>query len=359
MSKFEVPKHFNEVVADYLHSEIDPSHKLYRYDRLEDRFYFRFTYHPKWNNPIKTHSYISITSLGQKLIPMGAAYYKWLMSLGANAMVEKNKKAIFGSLFHREAFRPLKKNPDPIHGRGYNFDYLDEIVPGHFYFSTDNEMRPCTQLHMMVPPEWRYDVENWRYAFKRGLMSWFQFIQEKVERVIAVEIPLCSDKHGVALTIDLVCDLVFYNKPRRSIVDVKSHLFLAGADKAASKSYFDAHRFQLMGCKHVWNENFGQHGEVTHVFNWSPKDWRGDTPTYTLKNQTENQYGNTIKIGATQEEFTVFELLTASAKAMGFVKPPTKSARISGRFDKIDSFSASNHIETFVISDDGVEEEKT
>jgi len=332
---------------------------LYRYDRMEDRYYFRFSYHPEWVSPIKTHSYISTTSLGRNVVPMGAAYYKWLMSLGADAMIVRNKKAIFGSLFHREALSLLTEEGHPIHGKGYDFDYLDEEVPNHFYFTENNDRRPCTQLHMMVPPEWRYDVENWRFSFKRGLMAWFQFISERVEKVHAIEIPLTSEKYQVAGTLDMVADVNYYRKSRPSVVDIKSFLYLANADKSASKSYFDAHEFQLEILKMIWNENFGEQLEITHLFNWSPKDWRGDTPTYTLKNQTETKYGRIGKVGQAGDEFTAAEQLCMAAQTMGVVKPPVKVARIGGAFDSIDNFDAANHIRKFTLTDDGTLEEET
>ena len=35
----------------------------------------------------------------------------------------------------------------------------------------------------------------------------------------------------------------------------------------------------------MWNKRYPEH-QVDYIFNWSPKDWRGSTPTYNLKDQT-------------------------------------------------------------------------
>ena len=49
--------------------------------------------------------------------------------------------------------------------------------------------------------------------------------------------------------------------------------------------FYDKHFFQLHLYKRLVKENYPEI-EVSALYNWSPKDWTGETPTYNLKEQT-------------------------------------------------------------------------
>lgn len=338
----EIPKYFEKATADFLHPQLGESpFQLYRYDKLSDRFYFDF-------QDGRPHTYISVTSLASKVIPMGSQFDQWLMSNGKAAMYEKTEKAIFGTLFHREAMKPIH-GKDDIHGRGYDFGWLDKETQ-FSYFDEDGKSRRCTNFHMMVPHEWRHKASSWKYAFKRGLLSWFAFLKDKVTAVYAVEYPLACRKRNVGLTIDLVHGTKFYGKDVIGITDIKSFLYTELNDKR--KSFYDTNAFQLEVQKDIWNEYYREVAEVTHLFNWSPKDWRKhpkdwgvNYQPYTWKNQTKNDFSNTRSFMGTKMKGT--DLLIAYANTMGYIKPPTSVSDIVGSVEDISVFNPVDHVHTF------------
>lgn len=339
-------KTFIEVKPDFLHPRFTPKWNLYRFDKLNDRYYVEGV-----EDGLDKFAYLSITSLARKRIPMGYNFHQWLMNKGQDAMREKMEKATFGTLFHREAMKPLH-GKDEIHGKGYNFSFLDDIVDGHFYFDNEGSRRKCTQFHMMVPPEFRHKADSWRYSFKRGLVSWFHFVRSRVIDIIAVEFPARCRKRMVAGTIDFVHSARFGGSVKACITDIKSFLFSEGS--SSSKTFYPAHQFQLELCKDIWNEAYGDTFEVTHVFNWSPKawqkdpaDWKGGYEPWTWKNQTDNPYSKISSYFG--KDMKVADMECAIAIAMGEINPPSYVKDISGSFENVLSFNPKDHATTFEI----------
>lgn len=340
---------FKEVQPDFLSPKIESPVRLHRYDSLGERYYFEFF---EGGGRL---SYISVTSLARLAIPMGAGYYKWLQAKGEGANVEKTEKMIFGSLFHVEAMKPIH-GKDPVHGKGYNFDWLDQIVPGEFYRGQDGGIYPATNFHCMVPLEWRWKANDWRYAFKKGLLSWFYFIKTRVVEVFAVEYAVRCMKRRIAATIDMVHTSPFYGKDRLCITDIKSFLFSPGGDE--SKSFYDSHEFQLAVCKTLFNELHAEQlgMEVTHVFNWAPKDfrkppkdWSDKYVPYNWVNQTSSRYNQMVNVNGQQK--LAADVVIDSAHAMKWVEPATKIADIRGAFENMDMFNAEDHAIEFDFFD--------
>jgi len=318
---------FKEVVPDFLSPSIGRPYKLFRYGKLESRYYFEFFE----DNSKKT--YISVTSLSSKLLGMNYGFMEWKMRLGAMADVVKAQTAAFGSAFHEQAMLPLK-GTHPVHGKGYNFDWLSEL---------SEENPKATNFEMLFSVEHRMHAGKWLYMFKKGLMSWFKFLQDKVVDVWAVEIPLRSKTKGLALTADFIAVIKFYKKDTPCIIDLKSHMFSMGS-KEVKKKFYESHQFQLEAQKFVWNENFPDK-KISHVFNWAPNSWR-DSPTYNLQNQTANKFADTVTIdlGKYSKKMTRMEAMLTHAKAMELDKPPTSVGDIRGSFEDINQFDFNNHI---------------
>lgn len=332
--KNKVSPEFVRVKADYTNPGFTPFLKvlkkpLYRFDGHESRFYYTFS------RGVGT-PHISITSLADKVLPKGAGFYTWLKSQGKDSDQIKYERAVFGTVFHIQAMRPILGDTEE-HGHGYDFDYLDEPVHGEYFINERGEAQVSSRFHMMFPPQLRAKASRWRMPFKKGLMAWFLFLKEKVERIYAVEIPLAHKKFEIAGTSDLVCDLTFNRKTVRSIVDIKSFIMEEG--QGVSKSFYDSHEFQLAGLKHIWEINFPEY-PIDMLFNWAPNNWIKE-PSYTLKNQTDNPYLKTVRIGG--KDVSTFELRWSAAKAEGLLKPPTDVTDIRGKMESLETFDPQNH----------------
>ena len=322
----KIPSTFMKADADYISEGIKPPKQLYRFDSTlsghNDRFYFEV-------GRKKIYPYISLTSLINNTLAKSFHFYRWVADKGDQAEKIKAERAIFGTVLHAEAFRPLVDN------KGYSFDKLKEKDR----FGISNYQKLYPKQYWEVAP-------GWYYAFSRSLLSFWQFVKERVIKVLAVEIPLRSRKYGYAGTLDLVCIIMFQGKPRFAIIDLKSFFFTLFTKKE-SKQFFDSHRLQLELQKQLWVENFGYpelEGEEVnkiYLFNFAPNNWR-DKPTYTLENQTKNKFASTVKIG--RKVVPGWRLHLAQAKLYDLPKPPSKTVDIVGSFDSFDNFNWEDHV---------------
>ena len=57
--------------------------------------------------------------------------------------------------------------------------------------------------------------------------------------------------------------------------------------KSGRKGFYEEHEIQLECYRQMWNYHYPKL-HIERVFNWSPKNWRGITPTYNLKEQTNS-----------------------------------------------------------------------
>jgi hypothetical protein len=336
----KIPHGFYQVEADYVNPGLEgvmkKKPKYYRFDKGDSRFYFSF-------KAGVTHAHISITSLADMILPKGAGFYNWLKNNGQESEEIKYERATFGSIFHREALRPIKGDHHR-HGKGYDFDYLDEHTAGQTYINMNGEVRKSTVYHMLWPASLRAKSDKWEIPFKKGLMAWFLFLKDRVEWIEYMEGPIGSAKDSLAGTPDLVCGIKFGNgAAKRAIVDIKSFTM---DGKTLTKSFYDSHEFQLEGLKYLWNLNFPDR-PVDLIFNWAPNDWKTG-PTYTLENQTHDpnnptkkRFGRKVRIGS--KEITVFQMLLESAKAQGFTIPPQQVVNTHGKFTDVKEFDYNNH----------------
>lgn len=330
------PGGFKPVEPDFFDRELlgDPKYRLWRFDNLHNRFYFEF---PK--NMNKSISYISVTSLSDLVLAKSPFYNRWL-SQTPDAKSDMLKKAVYGTAFHVQAIAPII-GTDPIHGQGYDFDWLSE---------TDEYGQ--TNFSKLFPPEYRFECHKWQRSFMKGLLAWFVFVQERIERVVAIELPLRTQK-GVAATIDVVAVVKFGSKSVNAIIDIKSLLTNMGdeeSDEKDAKSFYDSHEFQLETQKMIWNENYGNVFPVTHVFNWTPKNWKSE-PTYTWKNHTDNQFS--AQSSFLGRKMSVLDFYFNIAKVRKLYSPPSKVATLVGKIQNIQSFDWTQHVFEFDVREPG------
>ena len=356
----EVPAVFEKVKADYLEPSIRAPYQLYRFDSTlsghADRFYFLF-------RGDAATSFISLTSLINHTLAKGYGYYRWVAQLGEKAEEVREDRAVFGSALHGEALRPI------ITGGGYDWDWLKErgtYTKRNADGTSEVRQSSWTNFQSLFPADYREKSSSWYYAFTRSLASFFQFAKERIVKVVAVEIPLCSLKWRFAGTLDLVVIIKWNGKERLALIDLKSFFFTLFSEKE-SKVYYDSHILQLELQLELWYENFGkkkgrdkgviyqdkEYGKFKYedalLFNWSPKNWRGMgknkekiAPTYDLTNQTDNKYKRLIRVG--KQEVRGWELHLYQSKLHDLPTPPTSTIDIVGAFDHWQEFNYEKHI---------------
>jgi hypothetical protein len=304
---------------------------LYRFDKLVSgqnaRFYFRI-------GRKKIYSYISLTSLINHVLPKGFGYEMWLKSLGEKAEIVKMDRAVFGTALHEQAFKPL------IEDGTYSFDWLAE-----------KDRNGWTNYSKLHPKEYWEKSRNWYYSFTRSMMSFFQFCTDRVEQVLAVEIPLRSDRFKYAGTLDLVCLLRFNGKIVLAIIDMKSFYFTIHTEKK-EKTFYDTHELQLELQKNLWLENFGvpfYNGKELPImlFNFSPNNWRKE-PTYTLKNQTKNRFTEMMKV-TSRVRIPVWQNYARMGMQDNIHVPKTNVVDIYGEVENVFDFKWQNHIQTVEV----------
>lgn len=328
-----------ELVPDYVAPAIEYK-PLRRYTAKGERFYYEL----EGEDIIP---YISVTSLGGMVIAKEFGYEEWLMANSYNAEFIRIGSAVFGSLFHKEAMKPIIG--DPIHKHGYNFDWLLQEAPGEFVWD-ENSFRPATNFDMMVPFEWRHKASEWVRPFKMGMLSWLNFLSEKVEEVLAIEIPLRSKTLRVAGTIDLIHRSPYRGKSRICQTDIKSFLFSAD-DMRKSKSFYKVHQFQLEVNKRIWNENYPDFAideSQNTIFNWRPNNWKKEVPTYDWKYQGDNDYNGKKRthIGT----FDSIDLSIAYAQASGLISFPREALDVVGEVEDFRNMDYSKNIHKIKIN---------
>lgn len=331
------------IEPDYLSPKISLPYRLHRQDRMvggeESRFYLQI--HRNESGEVMTiERFKSVTSVASATIPKGAGYYKWLQTKGPMADYERLQAATFGTIFHKEALRPLLRKRHPVHGLGYNWDWYGQTSKILNPLTNAEEDNPLgwSNFDMMFPPEMRGQSPAWLKLFKTCLASWAQWVKEKVIEVIGVEVPLRSFKYDMAGMGDLFHVSKFYGKDRICYTDIKTALYTLLYDK--KKEYYEANHFQAAAMTDLWNENFPDF-PCTHAFMWSPVKFKGDTPTFQWDNMTSTQYFQEVKGKSMYNHHMEYHSLK------GTFVPKMKVLDIQGVTEDIYSFNFAKNIRRY------------
>ena len=266
-------------------------HKIYRYDRGDDRYYY--------TNPENKGAmgYLSVTSFTKKSLATSPHLIDWMIGMGKEAAeFYKNERAAYGTFLHCEIVECI------IKGGG---DFSD--ISNRAFVSAVND-------------GYGYNAATWSSDVVNDIASFFSFVKDRNVKFIAAEFPVFSERYRLAGCIDLVCKLEFNRKEVNALIDIKS----------GRKGFTESHELQLHCYKEIWNETFESKFPVTHVFNWAPKNVTAKTK-YDLKNQTESIYAGTVK------------QRMEMAKLEGWIKPPTQHMEIIGAFS-VNSFNLTDHL---------------
>lgn len=221
---------------------------IYRIDLKDFRYYYNFGEdgEPKF--------YTSVTTLIKNTLPTPPALIKWMADKGAeDGKNEAMERACYGTCMHHLCGMLL------INGK------LDlGVVP--------NVLQQIA-LRENIQPQ-----KGWVEELKKDILAFAQFIIDRKVKPLAIEVCLYHPTDGYAGAIDLVAELDFDRKRITALIDLKS----------GRKNFYPSHEIQLGAYREMWKIHFPDK-PVDKIFNWSPKDFRGKTPTYNLKDQTESK----------------------------------------------------------------------
>jgi hypothetical protein len=248
----------------------DVGYRLYRIMTPKGRFYYTIE-----EGHVKI--YTGVTTMLGMVIPKPIGLIKWMADMGyERSQAYMRERAAYGTMLHShiEKFMISKV---------YDFTILPDRVKE--YIAENN---------LVV------DTEGWIGDLQQDMMAWVQFCHDYEVEPIAIELMLVHPD-GYSGTIDLICKMniavegewgeVYKSgekkgQPKLSkkvfrmtcVVDVKSTR--KGTNHEEKDVQLEAYK-QLVEC------NFPDI-KIERLFNWSPKDWRGTTPTYNLNDKTDS-----------------------------------------------------------------------
>ena len=264
-------EYFND---DALQEQPEP---VYRLDSNGHRYYYTFD---EYGEP---RFFVSVTTLIKQTLPTSPQLIKWIADIGyEESQRYAAERAAYGTFMHAQIAELLicgTYNLDDIKGR-LKMYIESEKIPGDFI--------------------------NYADSFKKDILAFAQFAKDTQMKPLAIELVLTNPNDGYAGAIDLCAEITIEEKgyfgevyksgenegkPKetkrkrrvRAIIDFKS----------GRKGFFPEHEVQLLAYKTMWNMHFEKY-PVERVYNWSPKDWRGKTPTYNFKDQTDSK--NALKL---------------------------------------------------------------
>ena len=257
---------FNE---DALQEQPEP---VYRLDSSGHRYYYTF------DEDGEPRFFVSVTTLIKQTLPTSPSLVKWIADMGYEESQRfAQERAHYGTFMHAQIAELLIT-------RSYNLNLIRE------------------RLRMFIESEQLpSDFMGYADDFKKDILAFAQFMKDTELKPLAIELVLTNPEDGYAGAIDLAAELTIEEKgffgevyktganagkPKetkrqrriRAIIDFKS----------GRKGFFPEYEIQLHAYMKMWNMHFEAH-PIEKVFNWSPKDWRGKTPTYNFKDQTDSK----------------------------------------------------------------------
>lgn len=255
--------------ADALQEQPEP---VYRIDSNGHRYYYTF------DENGEPQFYVSVTTLIKQTLPTSPQLVKWIADMGYDESRRyAADRAAYGTFLHAQ---------------------IGELLITHIYDLNSLRDRLKSYIESEKLPS---DFINYADDLKKDVLAFVQFAKDVELKPLAIELVLTNPNDGYAGAIDLCAEITVEEKgffgevyktgakagqPKetkqqrriRAIIDFKS----------GRKGFFPEHEVQLHAYKTMWNMHFEQY-PVERVFNWSPKDWKGTTPSYNFKDQTESK----------------------------------------------------------------------
>lgn len=263
-----------EIQAEFFNEDAlqEQPETVYRLDSSGHRYYYTF------DEDGEPRFYVSVTTLIKQTLPTSPSLVKWIADMGYEESHRyAHERAHYGTFMHSQIAELLI-------ARCYNLDTIRDRLK----LFIESEQLPS-------------DFMGYADDIKKDILAFAQFMKDTDLKPLAIELVLTNPEDGYAGAIDLAAELtieekgffgevyktgVNAGKPKetkrqrriRAIIDFKS----------GRKGFFPEYEIQLHAYMKMWNMHFEAH-PIDKVFNWSPKEWRGKTPTYNFKDQTDSK----------------------------------------------------------------------
>lgn len=263
-----------EIQAEFFNEDAmqEQPETVYRLDSSGHRYYYTF------DEDGEPRFYVSVTTLIKQTLPTSPSLVKWIADMGyEESQRYAIERAHYGTFMHSQIAELLI-------ARSYNLDTIRDRLK----LFIESEQLPS-------------DFMGYADDIKKDILAFAQFMKDTDLKPLAIELVLTNPEDGYAGAIDLAAELtieekgffgevyktgVNAGKPKetkrqrriRAIIDFKS----------GRKGFFPEYEIQLHAYMKMWNMHFEAH-PIDKVFNWSPKEWRGKTPTYNFKDQTDSK----------------------------------------------------------------------
>ncbi len=234
-----------------------PPIRLFRINSKDMRIYYTFEK--------KSHQFFpGVTGFLKKVLPTSPALINWQIEMGDRAEDFVAERAAYGSLMHT-LFAVL------LIERQFDLETIHGIVSDY-----------CEKKEMNV------DEIQWSRELKKDIVAFAQWMIDFQVKPLAIEVPLCTWRYGIATLVDLVCKMMIPTKgfwgevyksgakagqPKETTKDCEAHAIV---DFKSRKKYYvtETDELQLAYCEAMVKENYPEFEEKDfRLFSWHPKDW--------------------------------------------------------------------------------------
>ena len=228
---------------------IEPKCAVYQLNTKGYRYYY------KYDEQGEPQFYPSVTTILTQTMPEPIFLKQWRDKMGAEAADRyRDERAAYGTFMHA-LFGELLIN------RTIDLDSVQDKLKVYIE-------------QKQLPVDFIFYCDD----LKKDVLAFAQWVADYEVQPLAIEIALVSEQRQYAGMIDLVCTLKTKEGRQTAIIDFKS----------GRNGFSEEHELQLHLYRDMWHENFPE-TPIDKVFNFSPKDWRKDKPTYNFKDQTESE----------------------------------------------------------------------
>lgn len=252
-----------------------PSYKVGRVNFGQGRSYIRLN---SDGEPVESpvRLYTSLTTAINASAPMEQPLLEWYCTHGtkeAGRLLEIAQH--YGTLMHLEIGKFLIDQE-------YDFDRVEFVVED--YLSSESFYQP--------------ETKEWSEKLRKDLTAFIQFYLDYRIQPLGIEYVLLSER-GYGTLIDLVCNMTIQvpgfsetevyksgprkGQPKECKVDKEIRAIINF--KSGRHGFYRTNGLQIEAERQLWEENFPDL-PLDAGFNWSPQEWRGEIPTYNLKDWT-------------------------------------------------------------------------